>query len=567
MELRRQGLAIGRSSGPRRIAAVLATFAIVMAACSPATPSGSTAGSAPPAEGTAGASAPPAGGDVTVTAALPGLSSMDWAPATSSGDEEKLLIMVGDNLTQLNRETRQVEGALAESWEISPDGLTWTWKLRPNVQFHDGWGTVTAEDVKFSWWEWAREESTHTARPQMAQAIDGNIDNFEIVDDLTFKLHTTQPIVHLPAVVCSCWPGMTVTSKKYFDETPVEEANKHPIGTGPFKFVSSTPGVEIRLDANKDYWGTVPAFDHLVMQEIPDGAARLVQVQSGAVDIAQLDAELSGEATAAGLQISTIPDFGNAFLLLGGSYYGDDEHLDKDSPWIQADAPEKGLLVREAMSLAIDRQLIIDQVLNGEATPAYGPLIQYPNEDLIDPSWELPAYDLALAKQKLAEGGYPDGFPVKMPIFADDINTDSIGEAIAGMWEELGLQVTREPTEKDLIDPLQENRTTDGLAYVLIAGFTAEPAMALSNYVSFRSDDAKLFHEAIDDGYNRISVEPDQAKRFAIAREVLTALRDDVQPITLFTVNMPFVLGSRVASWDPIAGLNSINSLETITLK
>lgn len=497
-----------------------------------------------------------------LVAAIPGLSGMDWAPATSSGDEEKLLIMVADTLTQLNPETRQLEGALAESWQISPDGKTWTFKLKPGIKFHGDWGTVTAEDVKFSWWEWARPESTHTARPQMAQAIDGNPDNFEIVDDLTFKLHTESPIVQLPAVLCSCWPGMTITSKKYFDETPADEANKHPIGTGPFEFVSATPGVDIKLKANKDYWGTVPAFDELTLMEIPDGAARLAQVQSGAVDIAQLDSQLFGEALAADLKVQTIADFGNAFLLLGGSYYGTPD-LDADAPWIQANAPEKGQAIREAMSLAIDRQLIIDKLLHGEAKVAMGPLIWYPNEDLTDPSWAAPAYDLELAKQKLAEGGYPDGFPVKMPIFADDINTDAIGEAIAGMWEDLGLQVTRDPTEKDLIDPLQENRETAGLAYVLIAGYTAEPAMALSNYVSSRPDDPKLFLDAIDKGYDALSVEPDQDKRFAIARDVIAAMRELNQPLTLFTVNMPFVLGPKVASWSPLPGLNSINSLET----
>jgi peptide/nickel transport system substrate-binding protein len=500
--------------------------------------------------------------NTTLVAAIPGLSAMDWSPAKSGGDEEKLLIMMQDGLTQLNPETRKLEGALAESWEVSPDGKTWTFKLKPNIKFQGGYGTVTSEDVKFSWWEWARPESNHTARPQMAQAIGDKLENFEIVDELTFKLHTDNPIVQLPAMLCTCWPGLTIHSKKYFDAVGAEKANTHPIGTGPFEFVSAKPGVEIQLKTNKEYWGTVSPFEKLTLLEIPDGAARLAQVQSGAVDIAQLDSELFGEAQAAGLKIQTIKDFGNAFVLLGGSYYGT-EFLDKTSPWIQADNPEKGLAIREAMSLAIDRQLIIDKVLHGEGRPAMGPIIWYPNEDLTDPSWQLPAYDLELAKKKLAEGGYPDGFPVKMPIFADDINTDTIGEAIAGMWEELGLQVTRDPTEKDLIDPLQLNKQTQGLAYVLIAGYTAEPAMTLANYLSERSDDAKMFLDVIDNGYNQSSAEPDYAKRFAIASDVIGKLRDFYSPISLFDVNMPFVMGPKVASWDPLPGLNSINGLET----
>ena len=87
--------------------------------------------------------------------------------------------------------------------------------------------------------------------------------------------------------------------------------------------------------------------------------------------------------------------------------------------------------------------------------------------------------------------------------------------------------------------------------------------MALSNYVSMRPDDAKLFLEAIDKGYEALSVEPDKDKRFATARDVLTQMRDLYQPLSLFTVNMPFVLGPKVASWSPLPGLNSINGLET----
>ena len=554
---------IRAGAGPRMLVLAV-SIALVAAACNTSSPSPSVPGpTAAPGSQEPG-SAPEPG--TTLTAALSDLSAMDWTPALSSGDEEKILAQIGDNLTDLNRETSAIEPGLAESWEISEDGTTWTWKLRPDVPFHDGWGTVTSEDVKFTYWEWARPDtSTHSIGPQLLQAIDGNLDNFEIVDELTFRLHTTNPVVQLPALLCSCNPGPTITSKKYFDETPVEEANDHPIGTGPFKFVSGTPGLEIELEAVPGHpWRQTPSFERLTLLEVADGAARLAQVQSGEVDIALLDSQLVGEATAAGLTISTIKDFGNAFVLLGGSYWGD-EALDRDSPWIQADAPEKGLAIRQAMSLAIDRQLIIDRVLNGQATLAYGPLIQYPTPDFTDPSWTYPEYNLELAREKLAEGGYPEGFPVTVALFSDDIDTAAVDEAIAGMWEQLGLDVTRMPTEKDAIDPLQENRTTDGLAYVLISGFVPEPAKTLSNYDSRRPDDAKLFLPELDAAYDAISVETDYDRRMQLTRDIIEVLRDQYQPITLFTVDMPFVTGPDVASWSPIPGTNFMNSLETIT--
>src|SRR5262245_61941081 len=88
--------------------------------------------------------------NTTLVAAIGGLSGMDWSPAKSGGDEEKLLIMMQDGLTQLNPKTFKLEGALAESWEVSPDGKVWTFKLKPNIKFQGGYGNVTSEDVKFS---------------------------------------------------------------------------------------------------------------------------------------------------------------------------------------------------------------------------------------------------------------------------------------------------------------------------------------------------------------------------------------------------------------------------------
>jgi hypothetical protein len=141
------------------------------------------------------------------------------------------------------------------------------------------------------------------------------------------------------------------------------------------------------MKAVPNHWRQTASFESAKVLEIPDGAARLVQVQSGAVDIAELDPVLAGEADAAGLNVLPIKDIGNAFVILGGMYdpsikaVPDDPDRvfvnDDKSPWIQTASPEKGLAIREAMSLAIDRQLILDQILQGHGSLATGPLIQY----------------------------------------------------------------------------------------------------------------------------------------------------------------------------------------------
>ncbi len=356
----------------------LVATALVVAAC--------TQGQSPSPAASGGGTA--SGGDLTV--AVGTLGTMEWAPATTGHDNELISMNWSNSLIGLNDQGEYVP-EIATSWELSDDLLTWTFELRPDVPFHGDWGTVTAEDVRFTWQEWMSEESTHDAQAQLAQAVGGDIANFEIIDDLTFSVTATEPVIQLPSVLCSCISGLQIASARYNEEQP-EEAATHPIGTGPWEFVSSTPGVEVVLDAVEDHWVQTPGFSRMIMKEIPDPAARLVQVQSGAVDIASLAGELVGEAEAADLEIVSLPLVANTFVILGGSYWTHpDEWLDRDAPWIQADDPAAGQAIREALSLAIDRDLILETILSGQGEVAYGPLIQYNNIPAVtDPSWELP---------------------------------------------------------------------------------------------------------------------------------------------------------------------------------
>jgi peptide/nickel transport system substrate-binding protein len=495
------------------------------------------------------------------------LGTFEWAPSRNGHDNNLIAAHWADPFVALDPKTGQLVPGLAESWELSEDKQTWTFKLRPNVPFHDGWGTVTAADVKYTWGEWIAEGNNHEPAQQMSQAIDDKMDNFEIVDDLTFKLHTTRPVLHLPALLCSCDTGLQVVPKKYHDEKGFDAENSQPIATGPWKFVSGTPGVEVVLEAVKDHWRRAPKFDRLIFKEIPDDAARLVQLQSGTIDLAAIDSSLVGEAKAAGLGIIPLPYFANTFLILGGSYWGDDA-LDKDSPWIQADAPEKGKAIREALSLAIDRQIIVDRILGGYGEIEYGPVFQYNNNPgLMDPSWKLPEYNVELAKQKLAEGGYPDGFEITLFMYPDDIDLPGIAEAIAGMWEEIGIKVTRQPGDEGILDEKLDAKSTDGLAWVKIAKYRPEPASTVSVYRKDTPRDFKFFHPSIDAEYPKMAEEPDQEKRYEIAREILTDMINDTAAISLFNAHRPIIVGPKIADWQPTPGDPELNSLETAAPK
>ena len=167
--------------------------------------------------------------------------------------------------------------SLAESWEESEDGLTYTFKLRPRLKFHNG-DPVTTEDVKFSFERY---------QGAGAQALKDHVSEVEIVDPLVVRFHLKEP-----------WPdfmtfyGTTATAagivvpKNYLMQVGDDGFKQHPVGVGPYKFVSSKPGVEVVLEADPGYWRHVPHVKTLVMRSIPDATTRALTLKTGEADIA-----------------------------------------------------------------------------------------------------------------------------------------------------------------------------------------------------------------------------------------------------------------------------------------
>lgn len=565
---------LARHTRLRRIGGLVAILGLVASACN-ATASNppSSSGASASAAATAAPASPTPAGPKTDTSelviAVDNLGSQLYAPWLSGQENRIVAMSVGDTLTMVDPTTKKAVPALAESWELSPDLKTWDFKLRPDVPFQDGYGTVTSDDVKFSFEQWLNPDSVHgVVGVQVTRAFDNDINNFEVVSPLEFKLHTVNPVVSLPFILSDAAQSITIQSKKYFDEKP-DEALVHPLGTGPFKFVSNSPGVEVILEAVDSHpFRSVSAFKKVTLKEIPDAAARLAQVQGGAVDLALLDPSLVGEASAANLGIITSDEVESCAITLGGYYLGTPA-LDRNAPWIQADAPEKGLAIREAMSLAIDRQAIFDRLVAGYGSLTYGPIINYPHNPLLtDPSWTPPPFDLTLAKQKLVEGGYPNGFPVTFRNW-EQLPT---AEAITDMWTELGLQVKYEVTEQALMRPLfqasnkpEGNSATNGLAWIFCSSGQPSPEMALPNAWMKIGNNKEAFNPLIDEAYEKMNAEPDEIKRYQIARDLITTLRNDMSPIPLFVPSYPWVNGPDVGGWTPVPGLNAMAGIETVT--
>src|SRR5713101_3986130 len=172
---------------------------------------------------------------------------------------------------------QKIGNSLAESWSESPDGLRYEFKLRRGLRFHNG-DPVTAEDVKFSFERY---------KGAGAKELQAHVRQVDVVDPLTVRFVLNEP-----------WPdfmtfyGTTATAaglvvpKKYLTQVGDEGFRKHPIGAGPYKFVSHKPGVEVVLEANPDYWRHAPYVKRLVMKSVPEGTTRAAMLMTGEADIA-----------------------------------------------------------------------------------------------------------------------------------------------------------------------------------------------------------------------------------------------------------------------------------------
>lgn len=282
--------------------------------------------------------------------------------------------------------------ALAESMTMAPDGLTYTFKLRKGVKFHDG-SAMTAEDVKFS-----LERAINPATKNPLLAYVKTIDKIDIVnpDTVAIKLKEKDAIF-LKKLAFAGW----IVPKNYIQSAGEDGFAKKPIGTGPFKFVSRSINERIEMEANEMHWGWVPKIKSLVMRTVPEDAVRLAMLQTGEADVvAEMPPPLVERIAALkGVKTLSHPS-GEIYWLVFNI-----KDAVKDSPLLN-------LQVRRALNHAIDKQSIIASVLKNQAVQIAGVLA--PSVAAVDKNLQPYPYNPTLAKKMLADAGYPGGFKVDM---------------------------------------------------------------------------------------------------------------------------------------------------------
>lgn len=312
---------------------------------------------------------------------------------------------------------------LAESWDISEDGLSWTFHLRKGVKFHDG-SDFTAEDV-ISSYDRARVVGESLFVERFAY-----VDSYEALDEYTVVVRTK--IVY-PLLLDELM-FIVISNKDDIEGKTPEEIAANINGTGRYKFVEYIPEDHIDFTVNENYWGEIPEVRNVRFRPISNTATRTASLLSGELDVAFMLSihDIDRINSTDGVRV----ELGRSMECVSVQMIQTD-----DNPAVELDKnPFQDVRVRKAMYMAIDADAIIKNIYNGHAYATTTTVAQGFNG--YDPDLQRLPYDPEGAKQLLAEAGYPDGFEVTFDAGASTPpNSAELSQALASYWEKIGIKV------------------------------------------------------------------------------------------------------------------------------
>ena len=409
--------------------------------------------------------------------------------------------------------------SLAESWAESADGLTYEFKLRRGLKFHNG-DAVTSEDVKFSYERY---------RGAGAKELQARIRQVDVVDSLTVRFQLKEP-----------WPdfmtfyGTTATAagivvpKKYVTQVGDDGFLKHPIGAGPYKLVSHRPGVEVVLEANTGYWRRVPSVKRLVMKGVPEGTTRAAMLKTGEADIAYALDGPDAETVKRDPRLQIVASRHASITWLEFA-----DQWDPKSPW-----HDKRL--RLAVNLALNRKAINEAACLGYCPPAGVVIPRVMDYALqVEPT----TYDPSKAKQLLAEAGYPNGLDARDLVPIPPFFTTA--EAVVNYLNAVGIRVKMRPMERAAFYAAWREKKLRGL-FITGVGNSGNAASRVQEFIFSQGSYAYGGYPDIDDLFQQQARERDPRKREALLFKIQQLTIDRVMFAPIMDFRALMGVGPRV---------------------
>lgn len=483
--------------------------------------------------GTDGEAEAEASGEQVLVFARGGDSESLDPSSTTDGESSRVTRQVLEGLLEFDKESFDLLPGLAHDWEVSEDGLNYTFFLEEGVTFHDG-TPFNAEAVKTNFERWADPEHEYAFTDDgyvysmygtMFGGFKGDenhvIKEINVVNENEIEFVLNQPLGYFLQNMGMSYFG--INSPAALEEYGAG-INENPVGTGPFKFVSWSKDDSIVLEKFEDYRKDgLPKLDRVVFEVIPDNAARLIALRSGEIDI--MDGlnpdDAAGVESEDGLVLHTRAE--NNFGYVG--FNTQKEPLDNKE-------------LRQAINYAIDKQAIADALYAGYAVPAKNPLP--PSYMGYNDEVEGYEYDLDKAKELLAEAGYEDGLeielwtmPVARPYMPDP---ETVSQIVQNNLAEIGIEVTivREEWAPYLEKTMQGEQQMYMLGW---SGTNGDPDYFLSSLLHGNNvgSSNRSFYEndEVDELLDKAKLAVDQEERAQYYQEAQALISEDSPMATL----------------------------------
>ena len=489
---------------------------------------------------------------------------------------------VTETLGMYDFDSNKVVPMLAESWDISADGVTWTYHIRKGVQFHKGFGEMTVADVVFSF-EQIRDSEKHARASNARKIFFADDGNQTTPDDYTWVVNSGVAFSDIPILELLATPRATIAwivSKKQFEQDGEDEANRNTAATGPWEITEWRTGEFWRLAAVEDHWRQTPIFAELVEWEIPEESARVAGFKTGNLDtfVMALDS-ISEIETVEGAMLLQVPNAGQAGLNIYGQTYlpardGGGKpwpNYNTDLPWVSANSDPSSAewatarKVRLALSIAIDRQTIVDTLLLGFGHPLTLKDWGGPDESRLPADWAW-EFDPERARSLLAEAGYPNGFSATLTASIRGAPSEvEACEAIAQYWDDIGIDVNFQNIPYGTLRPQLVARTYEGMTCHNVS-IRLAPTQGYGSYLNAGNFSWGSEHAFLEENIPRAQQSVDRADREAIEREIAQWTYDNVfAAIGLYVVDNIWPVGPNLAPWDGFikqGDLRQINGFE-----
>jgi peptide/nickel transport system substrate-binding protein len=415
---------------------------------------------------------------------------------------------------------RTMAPSLAESWSTSPDGLVYEFVLRKGPRFHTG-EPVTADDVKFSFERY---------RGVSAKMLKDKVAAIETPDPGRVRFRLREPWPDFMTFYGGIATGANwIVPRKYVERVGEEGFKKAPVGAGPYRFVSFTPGVELVVEAVDGYWRKAPSVKRLVFKSASDVATRLVMLKTGDADgVYALPGELGEEVRRTqGLTLRPTPFTSTHWLLFADQW-------DASSPWHDR-------RVRLAATHAVDRPAINQAVSLG-----FSKITSSIIPTSFDFYWQPPTipYDVAKAKQLLAEAGYPRGFDAG-ELYCD-VSTTAAAEATINYLLAAGIKVKLRPLERAAFLKSYGEKKLKNLIYGL-SGIGGNAATRIETFAASTGSFAYGSYPDIDGLFRDQAAEHDPKKREALLHRIQQLMHDKVMYLPIWQLSVLNGYGPRVA--------------------